>query len=70
MQCKSVISVNRAAECIGKLALMPEPAHRIINLGFSQTSTLGEVCQAFSDQCGFEVSTCTFVVLSFSGICR
>ena len=53
---KSVISVNRAAEWIGKLALMSEPAHRIINLGFSQASTLGEVCQAFSDQCGFPKS--------------
>lgn len=53
---KSVISVNRAAEWIGKLALMPEPAHRLINLGFLQASTLGEICQAFSDQCGFPQS--------------
>lgn len=50
---KSVISVNRAAEWIGQLALMPEPAYRLINLGFSEASTLGEICQAFGDQCGF-----------------
>lgn len=50
---KSVISVNRAAEWIGQLALMPDPAHRLINLGFSEAPTLGDICEAFSDQCRF-----------------
>ena len=53
---KSVISVNRAAEWIGQLALMPDPAHRLINLGFSEAPTLGEICQAFSDQCSFPLT--------------
>jgi len=50
---KSVISVNQAAECIGQLSLMPDPAHRLINLGFSEAPTLGEICAAYSDECNF-----------------
>jgi nucleoside-diphosphate-sugar epimerase len=50
---KSVISVNRAAESISQLALMPDPAHRLINLGFPEAPTLAEICEAFSDQCDF-----------------
>ncbi|WP_162030132.1 MULTISPECIES: NAD(P)-dependent oxidoreductase [unclassified Lentimonas] len=50
---KSVISVKRAAEWIGQLALMPNPAHRLINLGFSEAPTLGEICEAYTNECDF-----------------
>jgi len=50
---KSVISVNRAAEWIGQLALMADPAHRLINLGFLEAPTLSEICEVFGDQCRF-----------------
>jgi UDP-glucose 4-epimerase len=50
---KSVISVNKAAEWIGTLALMQNPTHRLVNLGFSQSVSLKEVCQTFHEACGF-----------------
>lgn len=50
---KSVVSVNKAAEWIAQIALMPTPKHRLINLGFAQSVSLEEVCQAFHEVCGF-----------------
>lgn len=50
---KSVISVNKAAGWMAQIALMPAPRHRLVNLGFSQSVTLKEICQAFHEVCGF-----------------
>jgi UDP-glucose 4-epimerase len=50
---KSVIEVNRAAEYICRFSEIVTPAHRLVNLGFSQSPTLSEICGAFSEQCRF-----------------
>ena len=50
---KSVISVNRAAECIGQLALMQNPKYRLVNLGFRSAPSLGDICQTFTKECKF-----------------
>jgi len=50
---KSVISVNRAAEYLSRLALLEKPIHRIVNLGFCDSPSLGQICILFSQHCGF-----------------
>lgn len=54
--CKSVISVTRAAECIGQLALRTQVAYNIINLGFERAPSLEEICRSFSEVCGFTMA--------------
>ena len=46
---KSVISVDRAAEWIVRLALLENPKHRLVNLGFANPPTLAEVDSAARD---------------------
>lgn len=50
---KSVISVDRAAEYIARLAFMPGVSRQILNLGFGQPASLAEIRGAFSAVCGF-----------------
>ena len=50
---KSVIEVNRAAEYICRFSAVDTPVHRLVNLGFSKSPTLSEICAAYSEQCGF-----------------
>lgn len=50
---KSVISVDRAAEWIVRMALMENPKHRLVNLGFARPLSLVEICDAFVQECGF-----------------
>ena len=50
---KSVIEVNRAAEYICRFSAVDAPTHRLVNLGFSKSPTLSEICGAYSEQCGF-----------------
>ena len=50
---KSVISVNKAAECIGRLAVINDPKYRLLNLGFPSPVTVSQICEQFSESCGF-----------------
>jgi UDP-glucose 4-epimerase len=50
---KSVISVEKASEWIAEYALMDQPRHRLINLGFQQAPTLKEICEGFAAECAF-----------------
>ena len=51
---KSVISVDKAAEWIGRFALMDTPPHRMINLGFQKAPSLLEICDGFAEACDFQ----------------
>jgi nucleoside-diphosphate-sugar epimerase len=51
---KSVIALDRVAECICRFAEMENPIHRLLNLGYSYSPTLLEICDAYSEQCGFD----------------
>jgi nucleoside-diphosphate-sugar epimerase len=48
---KSMITVDKAAECLARLALLNDPKHRLMNLGFREAPTLREVCEAFVKEC-------------------
>jgi UDP-glucose 4-epimerase len=51
---KSVLPVTRAAELIGRLMLLGDEAQRIIlNLAAPSAPSLTEICDAFSQACGF-----------------
>lgn len=52
---KSVISVEFACKWIVRFALMEQPQHRLINLGFGNTPTLREICEAYHEVCGFRM---------------
>lgn len=49
---KSVISIDRAAEIIGRLAELEAPRHRLINVASAERPCLREICDAFSATCG------------------
>ena len=50
---KSVLPITRAAELLGRLAMLHEPSYRLVNLASTHTPDLREICDAFSTVCGF-----------------
>ncbi|PTX98376.1 NAD(P)-dependent oxidoreductase [Opitutus sp. ER46] len=50
---KSVLPVTLAAELLVDLALRDDVPERLVNLALPEAPTLGEICGAFSQACGF-----------------
>jgi len=50
---KSVIPVGLVAELLSRLAWLENPGPRLLNVALSHAPTLREVCDAFSEKCGF-----------------
>ena len=50
---KSVIPVDLAARLILELTQLDAPKHRLINLALPKAPTLREICDGFSNVCGF-----------------
>lgn len=50
---KSVVSIDRAVAIIQRLAAIEYPRHRLLNAGNPDRPTLREICDAFSETCGF-----------------
>lgn len=49
---KSVLPLTLAAEILGRLALIEEPRHRLMNAALPVAPSLGELCDAFGTVCG------------------
>lgn len=50
---KSVIPIELAAAALAQLALSEEPKHRLLNVALPDAPTLRELCDSFSEMCGF-----------------
>ena len=50
---KSVLSVTRAGELLGRLAIQQEGSRTVLNLASPLAPSLREICTAFSRRCGF-----------------
>ena len=50
---KSVLPISLAAELLVELSLRESVAHRIVNLALPNPATLSEICNAYSQVCGF-----------------
>lgn len=64
---KSVLPVTSASELLARLAILPEPCHRLVNLASPLSPTLREICGVFSAVCSFpEARTLPVPLLQFA----
>jgi nucleoside-diphosphate-sugar epimerase len=50
---KSVLPLQQAAACLGRLSLLSSPPNLTVNLAAPSAPSLGEICEAFCAVCGF-----------------